>query len=119
MELSAFISETIKSLFKGITDTQQFARDNGGRVNPMRMQSRQDISAEESVYFGNEEYARPLTLIEFDIAVTTTSQQEAGIEGGIKVFSINLGGKNMATDANQTASHLRFKLGVVLPHELT
>jgi hypothetical protein len=116
MTLENFISETIKSVFKAVKDSQEFARENGGRVNPIRMQGRQ-IDPKDSVFIGDEENARPLTTIEFDVALTTTNQQESGVDG-IKVFSLSVGGKDMSTDTNQTVSRIKFNLSVVLPHEL-
>ena len=118
MNLDTFISETIKSMIKGVKDSQQYARDNGGRINPIRVQGYVKTDY-ESVYFGKEEKARPLTNIEFDIAVTTSSQDESELGGSIKVLSIGVGGKGASTNSNETISRIKFTIGIALPHELT
>lgn len=119
MQLDTFITETLKSIFKGIKDAQPYAKEHGGRVNPIRMQGHNDLKADFNVYFGNEETARPLTIIEFDVAVTTTSQKESGIGGVINVLSASLSGNKKSTISDQSISRIKFLIGVSLPHELT
>lgn len=119
MNLDEFISETIKAITKGVKDSQQFVRDSGGRLNPIRMQNRSDLSGRDNVFYGSEENARPLTLIEFDIAVTVSNQNESGVNGGITVLGINVGGKDASANSNQTVSRIKFTIGASLPHELT
>ena len=112
MNLDEFISGTLKAIIKGVKDSQQFATDNGARVNPIRFQSKET----EFVFFNKEEGVRQLSKINFDIAVTVSNQSESGIGGGITVFAANLGGKKMDTEMNQTISRIKFDVDVALPH---
>jgi hypothetical protein len=115
MNLDTFISESLKAIIKGIKDSQNFAMDNGARVNPIRDRN----YTGEYVFYGSEEGMRTVSAIQFDIAVTTSSQQEAGGEGGINVFSIKLGGKLSDKDLNETVSRIKFSIDVALPNSIS
>jgi hypothetical protein len=120
MQLDAFITESIKSIIKGVKGAQPYAKEQGGRVNPIRMQNRDDLRPDFNVFFGNEENARPLTIIEFDVAVTISSQQDSKLEGGIAVVNLfKTAAGATATDINQSVSRIKFLIGASLPHELT
>ncbi len=119
MELDVFVSESLKAIFKGTKEAQAFAKECGGRINPIRVPANTESYVNNIVYFGKEDAARPYTVIEFDVAVSASSQQESGIKGGINVMSISLGGGNKAAQTNESVSRIKFLLGVVLPHELS
>lgn len=114
MQLDTFISETLKSIIKGVKDTQDFAQQNGARINPHI--GKWDMEKVTTVYFGNEEGARFVSAIDFDIAVTTSSEKETGGQGGINVLSLSLGGKLNDKDINETVSRIKFRVNVVLPN---
>jgi hypothetical protein len=111
MELSTFITETLKDIIKGIKYSQEFAKDNEARVNPFRPTGPRD----RIITYGTEDGYRALTTITFDIAVTASNQQETGVNGGVSVWGINIGGKQSDSEINQTVSRIKFDLGVVLP----
>lgn len=111
MNLDEFISETLKAIIKGVRDSQEFAHENGARVNPIR---KHEINT-KTIYYKNEDGMRALTDIDFDIAVTASNQQGSGIDGGIKVFSVSLGGKLEDKNIHETVSRVKFNVGVVLP----
>jgi hypothetical protein len=117
MNLDAFVSETLKSLIQAITDTQEFAKQNNARINPVRYISGTKVM-EKMIYYGDDtSVARPLSEIEFDVAVTVANQQESDIGGKISVLSIGaFGGGNKQADTNQIVSRIKFNLNVVLPH---
>lgn len=114
MQLDTFITETLKSIVKGVKDAQGFAQDNGARINPHI--GKWDVDKTKTTYFGNEEGARALSSIDFDIAVTVSTQQEIGGQGGINVFSFKLGGSLSDKDVNETVSRIKFSINVALPN---
>lgn len=118
MQLDTFITESLKSIIKGIKDSQDFARENGCRVNPIRNKGTNE-EKEFSVFYGKEEHSRPLTIIEFDVAVTTSTEKNTDVNAGIKVLSASLGGKKNTANISQSVSRLKFLIGASLPHELT
>lgn len=114
MELDKFITETLNSVIKGVKNSQDFAKENGARINPHV--GKWDFEKTKTTYFGREEGARAISNIEFDIAVSTSNEQESGIKGGINVMSVNLGGKLSDKDLKETVSRIKFSIDVVLPN---
>jgi hypothetical protein len=115
MNLDVFITETLKSIIKGTKDAQDYARENEGRINPIRL----DRSQSESIQYPKETTPRPLTMINFDVAVTASSTSEKGFNGGISVMALNVGGKGSISNANQVVSRISFGIGIVLPNEIS
>lgn len=111
MQLDTFISETIKGIIKGVKDSQDFAKENDSRVNPLR----KDMPRVNFIQFEHETAQRQLTKIDFDIAVTASNQGETGLNAGINVLSLNFGGKKTETDSNETVSRIKFEVVIALP----
>ena len=80
MELDTFITKTINSIVKGVAESRYFAKENGALVNP-KMVSLRDNSDRTTI-----------TNLEFDIAITSSMEKENGINGGISVFNVSVGG---------------------------
>ena len=114
MKLDEFISDSLQSIIKGINDSQDFALENGARINPHV--GKWDENKMLTTYYGKEEGTRAVSQIDFDIAVTTSSTKETGGEGGINVYSVKLGGKLSDKDANETVSRIKFSLNVAFPN---
>lgn len=115
MKLDEFISNTLKSIIKGVKDSQDFANQNGAKINPHI--GDWDFEKTQTTYYKNEEGARAISKIDFDIAVTTSSSQETGGEGGINVYSLKLGGKLSDKEINESVSRIKFSLNVLFPNE--
>jgi len=113
MELDIYISETLKSIIKGINDTQIFARENDARINPRLGNWDKDKCLQ--TYKGNEEGIIPISVIDFDIAITVSNENEKGGKVGINVFSANVSGKVANKDINETYSRIKFSLNIALP----
>jgi hypothetical protein len=60
-----------------------------------------------------------VSSIEFDIAVTASASTQGDLQGGITVFSVNLGGRKEEKEQQETVSRLKFELDLVLPYETT
>ena len=114
MELDTFITRTLNSIVKGIKDSQDFASENGARINPHI--GNWDRDKFTTTFFNNEDGARYVSNIDFDIAVSTSSEQETGAKGGINVMSLNIRGNLSDKDVKETVSRIKFSINVVLPN---
>ena len=114
MELDKFITETLNAVVKGVKNPQNFAKENGARINPHI--GSWDLKKGKTTYFGNEDGARAVSSIEFDVAISSSNQQQNGIKGGINVMSVNLGGNLSDKDVKETVSRIKFIIDVALPN---
>ena len=114
MELDKFITETLNAVVKGVKNSQDFAKENGARINPHV--GKWDLDRTKFTFFGKEEGARTISSIEFDVAISSSNELENGIKGGINVMSLNFGGNVSDKDAKETVSRIKFAIDVVLPN---
>jgi hypothetical protein len=115
MELDIFITETLKSVIKGIKESQDFAKENGARINP-HLHSSNILNSQQITFYGREEGARLLSEINFDIAISSSNEQENGLKGGINVLSVNFGGNLSDKDSKETVSRIKFSVNVAFPN---
>lgn len=116
MELDEFISTTVKSIIKSINDSKEYAEANGAIINPIIMEHNYD--AYHSIWRKDgKDGRRGLTKIDFDVAVTASSEEGNKVGGGIKVQVFSLGASSTETEKNQTISRIKFSLDVALPHQ--
>ena len=103
MELKEFISSTLSEIQEGV----QMAIDKtikgkvSGAINPNFESSNRDKSLIQN--------------ISFDIAVTVSDEEKAGINGGIKVVGISLGGQDNVTSSTSRVSRIQFSIPVIPP----
>lgn len=114
MELEKFITETLNSVVKGIKQSQDFAKENGARINPYV--DKWDFDKTRVTFYGKEEGARAVSKIDFDIAISTTNEQETGTKGGINVMSFNIGGNLLDKDIKGSLSRIKFSVDIVFPN---
>lgn len=114
MKLYEFITDSLKSIIKGIKESQEFAKANGAGINPEI--GKWDFNKAMTTYDGNKDGARAISTIDFDIAVTTSNTKESGGESGINVYSLKLGGKLSDTDKNESVSRIKFTVNVAFPY---
>lgn len=113
MNLDEFISESLKSIIKGINDAQEYAKDNGSGINPL-LDSAPPLVAKEVKVNSTTRY-HLYTKVQFDIAVSASTHKEDGIGAGIKVWSIGLGADIKDVLKNETVSRIQFDITVLLP----
>jgi hypothetical protein len=114
MKLDEFISESIKAVIKGINDSQEFAKENGALINPHI--GKWDFDKTETTYYGNEEGARRVSKINFDVAVTVSNTSSIDGGGGINIHALKLGTNIADSEKNETVSRIQFDLNVALPN---
>jgi hypothetical protein len=113
MKLDEFISETVKSVIKGLDDCKEFAIEHNARINPRVRPKKSD---ENYIFYNKEEGAVKVSKIDFDVAVTVTEKEENGIKAGISVYGIGLGAKTKGTEENKTISRINFSVDIALPN---
>ncbi len=97
MDLKSFIAESIKDIFDGVLEAQDYAKTKGGKVNVYQHDS--------------------IRKIEYDIAVTASKTKIAGAKAKAKIFVVeaNFGGDLRKIDAS--VSRIKFIIPVELPNK--
>lgn len=114
MELEKFITETLKSVIAGAVGTNEFAKEHNALINPIL--SFHDRSDQNLMWLNDaNDRKRIVTKIEFDVAVTTSSEEESKVGGGLKIQVLNLGASSSNNAINQTSSRIKFAVNVALP----
>lgn len=114
MELQDFITETIKSITNGVINAQEFDTENGTLVNPIG--GPYDKLSEHSLIIkGNGGGQKAITKIDFDIAVTVSSEDTTKVGGGLKIQIFNADASTASNITNQTTSRIKFQVNVALP----
>jgi hypothetical protein len=116
MDLDQFIESTLTSIIKGVSKAQEFAKENGGRINPVPIRLNSIPGDPYYVYYGNDEGIKPLTKISFDVAVTASSGDSGEGGVGIKVLSFSASGSKSVENTNEIASRVKFEINAVLPY---
>jgi len=96
MELEEFISKTLVSIMKGVKSANK------------ELKVSENDNAAYFIESASNHKDRTDGYIKFDVAVTTT--KETGIKGtgGIKVWSIGIGGEKETNSSDQVVSRIKF-----------
>lgn len=109
MELKDFIKETLIQIVQGIGEAQEELKDTDCAINP------RDIKSEDytTVILKNKRHV--VQDVDFNIALTNTSNSEdkAGIE--VMLGSFGLGGNKTLSDGNTSNTNISFSVPVVFP----
>src|SRR5258708_38931490 len=88
MQLSEFVSESLKQIFSGLTEARKHAQEQGFQVNPWLVSGKSDL---EGILI-EQQTRTPIQLVEFDVAVTAVESKDSKAGAGIFVASLGLGG---------------------------
>lgn len=102
MELKEFVSETLTQIIEGVNAAQEKAKDTKAIIAP------------DTINFGNMRYRREVDYIDFDVAITTTDTTEGKTGAGIFIAPISIGGQVRGEISNQTLSHIKFRVPILL-----
>lgn len=116
IELKDFISETIKQIFDGVTDAQEYAKEKGGIVSPkvtLYSNSPNFYSGLAHVTNSGPDLAN---MIEFDVAIAASEGTQTKNEVGAKLITV-LGAsmQGQSEVSSSTVSRIKFVLPIVLP----
>lgn len=111
MELKEFIKTAITDITEAVSELQE-ELDNGAIVSPSLPNP---ISNTTVIDPDNENINKPISKIDFDVAITVgdTSATGAGVKAGIQIFSAKIGGESQTHTEN--VSRMTFSIPVVMP----
>lgn len=110
MDLKEFIKETIVGIVEASRELQERFEKDGVIINPPVSLKERDLYEHEDT---RHRYRRVET-IEFDVAVTASSESSGGGKAGLKVLSFEAGGEGRHLRQNEQVSRVKFSLPLVL-----
>jgi hypothetical protein len=111
MELQEFIHLTLTQVINGVKQAQETTKETGAKINPGVTIG----SGNTDNFYQGEHNHFPLQEIEFDIAIQTENETEAGGTIGVVIASIGAGAKGKMKDTQSSVSRIRFSIPVVFP----
>lgn len=112
MELKEFIKTALADITNAVSELQE-ELTNGAIVSPSVPNPISNVTVKDPQ---NDKINRPISKIDFDVAITVGSigNTEAGGKIGIQIFSAKLGGNNESHTEN--VSRIKFTIPALLPH---
>lgn len=109
MNVKDFIEKTLTQVVEGVNNAKSNIKDSGAvisskNVRPLREGTTYNTSTGDLV-----------NLVEFDIAVTINEKDTDGVNAGIKVVGLSLGGGLEKEIQNQTVSRIKFSVPLTFP----
>ena len=114
MDLSDFVTQSLTQIVRGVRESQDAVRTQGGYVNPAVIAA--TPGNDSSTHFASLGDGQNVLLVDFDVAVTVTDTVEGNAAGKLQVASLirlELGGKG--STASEATSRIRFKVPLALP----
>lgn len=97
LELKTFISESIKDIFDGVIEAQEYAKLRGGNVN---------------VY--DQDCIRK---IDYDVAISTSSSKSGQAKGGAKIFIAEASIDGNIKKEDSSLTRMKFSILVKMPNK--
>jgi hypothetical protein len=110
MDLKDFITETISSISDATISLQNKYASQGVIVNPPTDSSRSNSYEDDRRFV-----VRRVESVHFDVAVTATSATTGGAQAGLKVLSVEFGGKGSHAREHENVSRVQFSIPLALP----
>ena len=104
MEIDEFVRESMLQIFKGLREAQKAINDQGpgaGVVNPK--------------WGEDKDFADYTSKVEFDIAVSASSQKSGSGSAKLQVLSLEVGGGGEAKFEKGSVSRVAFSVTVAFP----
>lgn len=112
MDLNDFITTTLKQIVQGVVGAQDAISKLNGAVNP----AISSYNPQAQSHFGTIEPARPVFLVEFDVAISVVEGGERNAAGKLQVASVlSLGGGAQSSHSSSSTNRLSFKVPLALP----
>jgi hypothetical protein len=116
MELKEFVAESLKNIIDGVTDAQEYAKGKNAIINPNYPLSFDKILG-FAQYYDEDQFGHYHQIIEFDVAVTTSSETESKVGGGIFVAAASLGAAGKDKQGDSMYSRIKFSIPIELPKQ--
>lgn len=124
MDLETFIRETLIQISKGVESANVSLKGTPTVVNPRNVTGRggyQDAKLKVYGYIDHsrdQEYFRPVELVEFDVAVHASEETGGKSGAGIFVAAIGIGAQENKESTSSTMSRIKFQIPIALPSPL-
>ena len=113
MNLEEFVEETLVQIVRGVAGAGRKTIRENAIVNPDSLH----WGAEQEMLWDGE--GKKVEEIEFDVALTTSEQKEAGGKVGLSVMSIGGGVQGSTTSASSSVSRVKFSVPLSLPRHIS
>lgn len=112
MDLKEFVAESLSQIVEGVTEAQQRIAEIGGAVSPAI------ASLSHNKRDGTLHDGRVVRLVEFDVAVSASSEDTTGAGAKLTVASIfSGGGEKRKQNVSESYSRIQFTVPIAYPPE--
>lgn len=112
MKLEDFVTDTLKQIINGVKNAQQYAKENGGKVNPSNIAI---VGQSSKLAYWDEYNSIAGQAIEFDISVTTHDEGQTEGKVGVFVAFLKAGVSGKELTENIAINRIKFTIPVFLP----
>lgn len=113
MTLEDFISDSISQIINGVRRAQEYAEENGAKINPTSLRF---VSFHGTTYL--DEYNKiPAQIVDFDVAVTTKQEGETSGKVGVFVTFFKAGVEGKEGKENILTNRIKFSIPILLPNQ--
>lgn len=110
MDLKEFIRETLTSKIEASKEIQKKYEGDGIIINPPVNYKDRLTFLEDSEHHTH----RRIEEVQFDVAVTASSDKAGGAKAGLRVFSAEVGANKSNQQSREEVSRVRFSIPLVL-----
>lgn len=110
MDLKEFIKETISGIVDATLELQGDYEASDAIINPPVSVKDRDLFEEN----GPAHTYRRVQVVEFDVAVSATSETAGGGKAGLKILSVDAGVEGRHNRASEEASRVKFSIPITL-----
>ncbi|WP_299953799.1 trypco2 family protein [uncultured Roseobacter sp.] len=111
MDLKDFVKETIAGIVDATTELQEIYEEKGVVVNPPVSVQERDLYEENNA----DHTYRRVETIEFDVAVTASSETGGGAKAGLRILSAEAGLDGKRSHSSEEISRVKFSVPISLP----
>ena len=106
MDLHEFVKETIVQISKGIEDARTELVDADISINPV------GIKLDGNSHNLTTHQHKTVSIVEYDVAITTEQKEETEGRAGLLVASIGIGGKLKMDEFQNNISRIKFSIPI-------
>lgn len=110
MDLKDFVAQSLVQIVEGVATASKAVSELGGAVSPSY-----SARLAETLGLTNDGTSRPVQGVQFDVAVTASSESSGEAGGGLRIAVVSFGAKGSDRDSHQTSSRISFSVPLALP----
>ena len=118
MNLEEFISTSLSEIINAVSKTRANLTDKSARINPpVRFSHITGVSNAFMLPMNDSTNHSPISMIEFDVALTVNEGSTAGVGAKLDIKVASLGGQGQQENSESRMSRIKFSIPVQLPSE--